>query len=520
MALQLSVPQFAYADLGTDIQNIVNSSISIACSLKTAAVAEKEGCPSPPQASAPAAGARPSSPIQHVLMVSVDGLHSVDLNRYIATHPNSNLSMIAKSGVVYQNAYIDGLTDSFPGLMGLVTGATPKYAGVYYDDSYSRQLTSPGSANCSITGSEIEYAENVDVNSSALVTTIDSAKLPLNGSAGCTPTYPNQFVRVNNVFEVAKKNGGYTAWADKHPAYQLLQGPSGHGVDDLYTPEINAITGSLTATFNYDLLHVNAALNQIKGLSSSGAQTGKVPSIFGFNMQVLSVTQKLKGGGYLDAAGTPSAMVASALDDVDSALGSLYNGLRAANILNTTAFIVTAKHGQAPIDPTLLKKIDSANLTNAIAALAPGEPAQATTDDVALVWLNNSANAPIIVAGLSQPSNAASLGIDHIISGAELQNSYGGYADRVPDFIIVVKKGVIYTTGSKVMEHGGFSEDDQHVGLIVSNPAIIGQNFTANVTTTQVAPTILSLLGYPLMELDATNLAVIKPLPGIANLSG
>jgi predicted AlkP superfamily pyrophosphatase or phosphodiesterase len=93
-------------------------------------------------------------------------------------------------------------------------------------------------------------------------------------------------------------------------------------------------------------------------------------------LQVLSVTQKLKGGGYLDAAGTPSAMVASALDDVDSALGSLYNGLRAANILNTTAFIVTAKHGQAPIDPTLLKKIDSANLTNAIAALAPGEPAQ------------------------------------------------------------------------------------------------------------------------------------------------
>jgi hypothetical protein len=50
---------------------------------------------------------------------------------------------------------------------------------------------------------QIEYAENVDVNSSALVTTIDSAKLPLNGSAGCTPTYPNQFVRVNNVFEVS-----------------------------------------------------------------------------------------------------------------------------------------------------------------------------------------------------------------------------------------------------------------------------------------------------------------------------
>jgi hypothetical protein len=49
---------------------------------------------------------------------------------------------------------------------------------------------------------QTEYAENIDVNSSAVVTTIDRAKLPLNGSAGCTPTYPNQFVRANNVFEV------------------------------------------------------------------------------------------------------------------------------------------------------------------------------------------------------------------------------------------------------------------------------------------------------------------------------
>jgi len=93
-------------------------------------------------------------------------------------------------------------------------------------------------------------------------------------------------------------------------------------------------------------------------------------------LQVLSVNQKLKGGGYLDAAATPSAIVAGALDDVDSAMGSLYNGLKAANILNNTAFIITAKHGQSPIDPALLKKIPSANLTSAIAALAPGEPAQ------------------------------------------------------------------------------------------------------------------------------------------------
>jgi hypothetical protein len=38
--------------------------------------------------------------------------------------------------------------------------------------------------------------------------------------------------------------------------------------------------------------------------------------------------------------------------------------------------------------------------------------------------------------------------------GWVLQNSYGGYADRVPDFIVVVKNGVIYTTETTIMEHG------------------------------------------------------------------
>jgi len=32
-----------------------------------------------------------------------------------------------------------------------------------------------------------------------------------------------------------------TAWSDKHPSYDLVNGPSGNGVDDLYTPEINSL---------------------------------------------------------------------------------------------------------------------------------------------------------------------------------------------------------------------------------------------------------------------------------------
>jgi hypothetical protein len=37
---------------------------------------------------------------------------------------------------------------------------------------------------------------------------------------------------------VVRAKGGRTAWADKHPAYDLVNGPSGKGVEDLYTPEI------------------------------------------------------------------------------------------------------------------------------------------------------------------------------------------------------------------------------------------------------------------------------------------
>ena len=56
----------------------------------------------------------------------------------------------------------------------------------------------------------------------------------------CLPVYPHDFIKVNTVFEVIRGAGGHTAWSDKHPAYDLVNGPSGTGVEDLYTPEINS----------------------------------------------------------------------------------------------------------------------------------------------------------------------------------------------------------------------------------------------------------------------------------------
>ena len=72
---------------------------------------------------------------QHILVISVDGLHAVDLTNYIASHPTSTLAALAGHGIVYPNALTTGPSDSFPGLTSFMTGGTPKSASVFYDVS-------------------------------------------------------------------------------------------------------------------------------------------------------------------------------------------------------------------------------------------------------------------------------------------------------------------------------------------------------------------------------------------------
>ena len=82
-----------------------------------------------------AATAQPSQPsIQHVLLISVDGMHQSDLDWYIANHPNSELARLATGGAEYTNAQTADPSDSDPGGTALMTGADPKLTGIYYDD--------------------------------------------------------------------------------------------------------------------------------------------------------------------------------------------------------------------------------------------------------------------------------------------------------------------------------------------------------------------------------------------------
>ena len=81
--------------------------------------------------------------VRHVLLISVDGLHALDLSNYVASHPNSTLASLAQHGVNFTNNSTSTPSDSFPGLASLVTGGSPTTTGLWYDDTYNRALSPP-----------------------------------------------------------------------------------------------------------------------------------------------------------------------------------------------------------------------------------------------------------------------------------------------------------------------------------------------------------------------------------------
>jgi hypothetical protein len=415
-----------------------------------------------------------------------------------------------------------------------------------------------------------------------------------DSEGNCAPRFPHELIGVNTIFEVIRASGGHTAWSDKHPAYDWTNGPSGKGVEDLYTPEVNSLITNggtvngvnLTATLAlcdgttnslplakvsdytncepsimaYDDVKVQSVVNEINGKTSDGSKSAPVPTILGMNFQQVSVGQKLPVGGYTDASGTPSALLAGAIAHVDASLGRMVSALKATHRYASTLIVVSAKHGQSPIDRSKLAMESgghgNATVTDPLGFINAADPnvdqvfgsyvnpndgssvavdGHLQTDDVGLVWLQDQAASNIagVVAQLSAPANRAAMFADvlppgtiftsNINSGAELAAIYGDptsgdplAAARAPNVVIQPNWGVIYSGSSKkIAEHGGGTLDDTHVALLVSNPAISGHTVDDAVRTTQVAPTILKALDLDPDALDAVRKEGTRVLPGL-----
>ncbi|MDR3373870.1 MAG: alkaline phosphatase family protein, partial [Ancalomicrobiaceae bacterium] len=455
--------------------------------------------------------------VQHVLLISVDGLHAEDLALFAKANPGSTLAKLVARGTVYGRAMTPAPADSFPGLLSFLTGGTPKSTGVLYDDSFDRAL-SPAASNCTEKGAEVVFDEAASKDEKDVNTTIDEAKLPRDPANGCKPFYPHQYLRVNTVFEVIKAAGGRTAWADKHPAYDLVNGPSGKGVDDLFVPEIAAgdVTDSVAKTEAYDDTKVAAVLNEIAGHDHTGTAAAPVSTILGLNFQAVSVAQKLKGVGYKDARFTPSDGLAEALAHTDASIGKISDALLKAGIADKTFVILSAKHGQSPVDPSLRKILDKKALTKAIEAAAPGGVAHTTYDTAAYIWLKNQAEAPAVAKMLQD--RKAEFSVAKVYEGATLTEFFNDPKTdgRMPDVMMQPVAGVIITkaSASKIAEHGGSLTLDRHVALVVAGPGVNTLKIDAPVSTTSVAPTILGVLGLDPAALDAVKAEGTQPLPG------
>jgi predicted AlkP superfamily pyrophosphatase or phosphodiesterase len=496
--------------------------------------------------------------IKHVLLISVDGLHALDVSNYVATHPNSALAELSRHGVTFSNARTPANSDSFPGLMALVTGGSPITSGLFYDVSYDRTIFDPTNRSCSGgAGNTMVFDESIDVYNAQNVSLnkIDPAKLPRILDHGvCVPLWPHNAIRTNTIFEVVKAAGGHTAWADKHPAYDWVNGPSGTGVDDLYTPEITNAPGldatvSVICTVQNDYKKVAAIINEIHGLNHDGTPGPGVPAAFGMNFQAVSVGQKLskdnfdgscaddkmftgQPGGYTDGAGTPTAVLRYGLEKTDQALASMILALKSQGIYDSTLFIVSSKHGQSPINPVKVNK--PGHFADLVAALpdASTNPAAAVIasaaacstgpcgfvqdDDIALIWLPDQSQTRAVAAYLN--ANANALFIDEVLAGNEIKLKFNdpNHDSRTPDILVQPIYGTIYTTSTKKnAEHGGFSFGDTNVGLIVSNPSLHAATLKTPVATSQVAVTILKALGLDPHNLKSVQVEKTVELPDL-----
>jgi hypothetical protein len=503
------------------------------------------------------------------------------------------LAELAENGVNYLGTSTSKPSDSFPGLMALMTGGSPRTVGAFYDVAYDRSLDPPlkttgngvAGGKCTPYGTPIgtttEYDEGIDLNQALLsggsptgdggIASIDPDRLIRDPSKGCAPVYPWNFVRTNTIFGVVHAAGGYTAWSDKHPSYSAVSGPGdGTNVDDYYSPEINSTvvnlpgvttpgglscakipdpTSDLTAWTNsfqniqcYDTLKVNAILNEIKGKTHDGKTTTKVPELFGMNFQAVSVGQKLieKGvgtGGYLDGMGTPTAELLGEIQFADASIGKMVSELKSQGLLDSTLIIISAKHGQSPVDSSRYTPITTTGpVTTSPATIlescipfseSPANPTGIgpTEDDVSLVWLSSSCTTANAVSMLEtqSPATANIAGIGEIFWGTGITQLFNAPGlppngdPRTPDILVTPNIGVTYSGSTKKLaEHGGFAHDDTNVMLLLANPSFQPSTVTGPVQTLQIAPTILKALGLTPSSLESVKQEGTQVLPGVS----
>jgi arylsulfatase A-like enzyme len=261
------------------------------------------------------------------------------------------------------------------------------------------------------------------------------------------------------------------------------------------------------------------------------------------NFQTVSTAEKLPSsdgltGGYLADGNTPGPLLQRALNFVDGTLGAIQNAIRAHGLTPDTVIILSAKHGQSPQSTAQLTRIPDGPILDGLdAAWEAAHPgagslvAFAIDDDGMLIWLTDRSAAATSFARTyllshdgvgndinGDPKPYTASGLRAAYAGADAAAFFGVPAGdaRVPDVLGISQVGVVYTgKKKKIAEHGGDNPADRSVPLLVTGARIKhgGDTDAAPVETTQIAPTILQLLGLDPDQLESVQIEGTAPLP-------
>jgi arylsulfatase A-like enzyme len=223
----------------------------------------------------------------------------------------------------------------------------------------------------------------------------------------------------------------------------------------------------------------------------------------------------------------------------------MLSAIRTQGLTNSTAVIITAKHGESPltstrtiVDQTLIGRI-LANAGIPVPATPTPLSAKTTQKTSELIWLprqvSNGVGVPPVALTTPQVRAETTTAVTALSTSTDpgFQPSWTSILSfgpgwpfpdptidpATPDIVVVMKDGVNFEpqplpSPPTNAEHGGFGENETHVPLLVSYPAWaqVAVGGTVTVSTRQIAPTVLSMLGLNPAALDAVRIEGIGSL--------
>src|SRR5262249_11725549 len=156
----------------------------------------------------------------------------------------------------------------------------------------------------------------------------------------------------------------------------------------------------ISKTEAYEDAKLAAIIHEIDGKDHTGGKSMAVPAIFGMNFQAVSVAEKNKGNGYKTADGVPSDGLAGALAHTDASLGAMLAERKGKGLADRTLIIVSAKHGQSPIDVSKRRIVGEDVIPDIVNGVQKDLLAHIIADDVALIWLSDQSKTDQVIAAL------------------------------------------------------------------------------------------------------------------------